>query len=154
MFLVPVTRRGVAAADLNQAGRAFERFFDETFDQFFGAREAQVAEAATRTPALDVKEDDKAYTVTVDLPGVAKEDVKIAVEGKRVTLQASTQQIQEKKDGERVIYRERSATSYARTFTLPAEIDQGASAAKLEHGVLTLTLSKKSATQAAQIAVN
>ena len=52
-----------------------------------------------------------------------------------------------------MIYRERTATRYARSFTLPADIDQTASAAKLDNGVLTLTLAKKSAAQA-QIAVN
>ncbi len=50
--------------------------------------------------------------------------------------------------------RERSTTSYARTFTLPLEVDQAEAAARLEHGVLTLTLPKRGARSAAQIAVN
>ncbi len=153
MFLVPVSRRGLSAAELSSASRALDRFFDDTFEQFFGRPQAAAA-PDVRTPALDVKEDDKAYTVTVDLPGVAKDNVKIAVEGKRVTLEAGTERAAEKKEGERVIYRERTAARYARSFTLPAEIDQAASAAQLDQGVLTLTLVKKSAVQAAQIAVN
>ena len=61
---------------------------------------------------------------------------------------------EEKKAGERIVYRERSASSYLRTFTLPVEVDQTASGAKLDHGVLTLTLPKRSAKVAAQLTVN
>jgi HSP20 family protein len=53
-----------------------------------------------------------------------------------------------------VVYRERTATRYARTLTLPAEVDQAGAGAKLEHGVLTLTLPKRGASRAAQISVN
>lgn len=150
MFLVPVSRRGASAADLRSASRALERFFDDTFDQAFGVQGATTAQ----TPALDLTEDDKFYTVTVNLPGVSKEDVKVSVEGKRVTLQAGSERKEDKKDGERVVYRERAVTSYSRSFTLPSEIDQAASAAKLEQGVLTLTLAKRNAAPTVQIAVN
>ena len=96
----------------------------------------------------------KTHAVKLDMPGVTKEDVKIAVEGRQVTVHAQTTHVEEKKDGERLLYRERAASRYARTFTLPVEVDQGEAAARLEHGVLTLTLPKRSARSAAQIPVN
>ncbi|HEV7914829.1 MAG TPA: Hsp20 family protein, partial [Albitalea sp.] len=56
-------------------------------------------------------------------------------------------------EGERVLYRERSTARYARTISLPAEVDQAASQAKVDNGVLTLTLVKKVPTGARQINV-
>jgi HSP20 family protein len=69
-------------------------------------------------------------------------------------VQAQGQHQEERKDGERVVYRERSVSSYARTFTLPLEVDQTEAGARLEHGVLTLTLPKRGARNAAQITVS
>lgn len=109
---------------------------------------------ASRSPALDVAETDAGYTVKLEMPGVAKDDIKVSVEGRKVSLQAQSATSDEKKDGERVLYRERPATSYARSFTLPVEVDQAESGAKLEHGVLTLTLPKRHVRAAAQITVN
>jgi len=141
MFLVPVSRNAPEFA------RSLDRLFDDTFERYFGTRQQEGGDAAAaqRVPALDVAESDKAYTVTAELPGVTKEDVKVSIDGRRVTIQAQTSKTQEKKEGERVVYSERSSSSYSRTFTLPAEVDQEASQAKLEHGVLTLTLVKRSA---------
>jgi HSP20 family protein len=109
---------------------------------------------SARKPALDVAEADAQYVIKVDLPGVTKEDVKISIDGKRVGIEAQTQADKQDKDGDRIVYRERLASSYARSFTLPQEIDQSASNAKLEHGVLTLSLAKRQATSAAQLTVN
>ena len=147
MFLVPVNRYA------NQDTRQLSRLFDDTLDRFFGP--ASTAESvASRAPALDVAETDRAYTVKLEVPGVSKDDVKVSVEGRQVTVQASTQRSDEKKEGERVVYRERASSSYARTFTLPVEVDQAEAGAKLEHGVLTLTLPKRGARSAAQLTVN
>jgi HSP20 family protein len=143
MFLVPFTREP----------RELSRLFDDTFERFFTPAPGGEGTAA-RSPALDVTESDRAYTVKLDIPGVTKDDVKVSVEGRQVTVQAQSQHTEEKKEGERLLYRERSMTSYARSFTLPTEVDQAEAGAKLEHGVLTLTLPKRSAKVAAQITVN
>lgn len=97
---------------------------------------------AARTPALDVSEDDKAYHVTVDMPGVAKEAVKVRVDGRRVSIETATEEATPS-DGSRVLYRERRAARYARSFSLPVEIEQGQSEARFENGVLTLNLVKR-----------
>jgi HSP20 family protein len=151
MFIVPVARDARALSAL--AGRDLSRLFDDTLDRLLSTTNGGEA-AAARAPALDVVENESGYAVKLDMPGVAKEDVKIAVEGRQVTVQAETTRQEEKKDGERLLYRERAASRYARTFTLPVEVDQGEAAARLEHGVLTLTLPKRSARSAAQIPVN
>ena len=148
MYIVPVTRDA----------RQFSRLFDDTLERFFTATTAGaagVAEAPTaRHPALDVAESEQAYTVKLDMPGVAKEDVKVSIEGRQISVQAQNAKSDERREGERLIHRERSATAYARSFTLAAEVDQAEAQAKLENGVLTLTLPKRGARSAAQVTVN
>jgi HSP20 family protein len=147
MFLVPVTRH------TQELARSLDRLFDDSFERLFSAQNAGEPNGA-RSPALDVAETDRGYTVTLDLPGVAKEDVRVSIEGRQVSVQASTRQNQEKRDGERLVYRERSVASWARSFTLPQELDQAEAHARLEHGVLTLHLPKRAARTASQIAVS
>jgi HSP20 family protein len=107
-----------------------------------------------RSPSLDVAETDVGYDVSLDLPGVAKDDVKITIDGRHVSVSAGTERTEEKKDGPRVIYRERAAARYARRFTLPEEVDQDASQARLDNGVLSLSLAKKRAAAVKQLTVN
>jgi len=109
---------------------------------------------AARTPALDVSEDNKGYHVTVDMPGVAKEAVKVRVEGRRVQVETVAEEAAAPTDGSRVLYRERRAARYARSFSLPAEIDQGQSQARFENGVLTLSLVRRVAENGGELKVN
>jgi HSP20 family protein len=143
MFLVPMSRES----------RQLSRLFDDTFERFFGSV-AQAEGSTARSPALDVSESDRSYTVRLEMPGVAKEDVKVSIDGRQVSVQAQSQRDDEKKEGDRVVYRERSVSSYARTFTLPLEVDQAEAGAKLEHGVLTLTLPKRGSRAGAQLTVS
>jgi HSP20 family protein len=136
----------------SELARSFDRLFDDSFERFF-APTAQGGTDVARSPALDVSESDRAYTVKLDLPGVAKEDVKVSIDGRRVSVEAQTRKDEEKKEGDRVVYRERSMASFARSFTVAAEVDQAESTAKLENGVLTLTLTKRSAPQAKRLTV-
>ncbi len=173
MFVLPLSRPTVLAhraAVAPQFSRAVERLFDESFDRIFSPRPD-----ATRTPPMDVFESDDAFTVVFDVPGVAREQIKVSVEGRRVTLgtEAATGEAGSAKvdaqpatgeaDAEapaatetpaaapRSLYRERTAPRYARTVSLPAEVDQAASQARFENGVLTLTLAKKVPAGAAQL---
>lgn len=147
MFLVPMSR---GASELS---RQFDRLFDDDIFGRFFAPAARAQDEAARSPALDVSENDRAYTVKVDLPGITKDDVKITIDGRRVAIEARTTKNEERKEGDRVVYSERSVASYARSFTLPAEVDQAESDARIEHGVLTLTLPKKRAASSVQISV-
>jgi HSP20 family protein len=146
MFLVPMTR---SASDLV---RSFDRLFDESLDRFFIS--VPNGAASKRSPALDVAESEQAYTVTLDLPGVAKDDVKVSIEGRKVSIEAKSSKANERKDGDRVLVRERAASTFARSFVLPAELDQERSNAKLEHGVLTLELAKRGDASVKRITVN
>jgi len=119
------------------------------------ARQGAFHDSALRSPALDVAESDADYTVSLDLPGVAKDDVKVAIDGRRVSVSAQSKtDTTAPREGERLIYRERAVASFERSFALPEEIDQEASLAKLDNGVLSLTLAKKRVAPARTITVN
>ncbi|WP_349743511.1 Hsp20/alpha crystallin family protein [Roseateles cavernae] len=135
MFVIPVSRH---SADLS---RHIERLFNTDA-------------VALRSPALDVSETDTAYTLQLDLPGVAKEAVKIKIEGRRVSIDAEQTRAAEKAEGERVLYRERSVTRFSRTLALPQELNKNDSSAKLDNGVLTLTLVKRQPDNAGELSVS
>ena len=158
MFIVPVSRRAAVRA------RHFDHLFDNALDQLFSQPTAD--SAPVRRPAIDVSESDRGYVVTLDVPGVNREDVKVSIDGRRVSIvaearsaeapaadTAATETAEATKTTDRVILRERAFASYARSFTLQSEIDQTSSQAKLDNGVLTLTLVKRDPV-ATQISVN
>jgi len=148
MFIVPVSRSPSALA------RHFDRHFDRFFDGGFDRLAAGATPEDSRAPALDVTETDNGYSAQLELPGVNKEDVKVSIEGRLVTVQAKSSQAAEKVEGERLIHRERVLANFARTFKLPVEVNQAESGARLENGVLTLTLTKRVQPGAGQITVN
>jgi len=102
---------------------------------------------------MDVSEDDKAYRVKAEIPGVKKEDVKVSIDGNNVSISAEMKKEQEEKKGEKIIRSERYCGSQFRGFTLQHEIDQGKAEAKYQDGILELMLPKKEATSAKQIAI-
>jgi len=94
---------------------------------------------------VDVKETPTAYTVDAELPGVAKEDIQVTIEDDVVTLRAEVKQLDEQRDGQRVLRSERYYGSVSRAFQLPQRVDKDASKARYDNGVLHLTLPKKAA---------
>ena len=92
---------------------------------------------------LDVEETDKDYVVKADIPGMKKEDIKVAIEGNTVSIQAQTTAEQEQKEGGNLVRRERYLGQQYRSFTLPQEIDDQSAQAEYENGVLKLSLPKK-----------
>jgi HSP20 family protein len=103
---------------------------------------------------IDVKEDDKSFTVNADIPGVKKEDIHVEVEGDQVTVRAETKQEKEEKKGEKVIYSERSYGAVSRSFSLPADVDEKGAKAEYKNGVLNLVLPKKANGSARRLEVS
>lgn len=103
---------------------------------------------------VDVKEDDKAYQVHAELPGVKKDDIHVDVDGAVVSISAERKQEKDvKEDGGRVLRTERYFGKVSRSFQLAQEIDDAQVVAKYNDGVLELTLPKKAAVQAKRISV-
>jgi HSP20 family protein len=102
---------------------------------------------------MDVKENDGAYVVHAEIPGVKKEDIKIDVDGNTVSISAEVKQEKEEKKGERVIRSERYYGSVSRSFSLGHDVDEAKAQARYADGVLELTLPKKSGAQPSKITV-
>ncbi len=113
MYFAPAlrTRAYVPARGVD---RSFERFLADSF----------VAPAST---GLKVEQSEEAWTISLDVPGVAREQLAIEVDGTVVRVQTVAD----------------APRKYEAAYELPAEIDAEATGAKLEHGVLTLSLAKK-----------
>ncbi len=127
--------------------------FDSMLEELASPAAEAAREVGAFSPRIDVVENDSGYQVEADLPGVAKQDLKVTVDGNRVAIEAEVRRETERKEGETVMHAERVIRKYSRTFELPHELDDAQAAAKLEHGVLTLTLPKKQAAQSKQLTI-
>ena len=114
---------------------------DDLFRGFFAP--VRLEKSGPAAIKMDVSETDNGYQVRAEIPGVKKDEIQVTIEGNQVTIGAEVKRENETKDGERVIRSERYTGSVYRAFTLPVEIDDTASNAKYENGVLELTLTKK-----------
>lgn len=101
---------------------------------------------------IDVAEDEKNYTIKVDIPGVNKDDINISVEGREVAISAEVKRELEKK-GENDVYSERYRGRVYRNFMLPTEVESSNAQARYENGVLTLTLPKTTDSQTRRITI-
>ena len=122
----------------------FEPFSDDFFRGFALSPFLRgSAAAAGPQMRLDVNEDDKAYTVKADIPGVKKEDIKVSVDNNLVSINAEVKQEKEEREGKKVVRSERYYGAVSRSFTLAQDVDQAGAQAKYADGVLELTLPKK-----------
>ena len=92
-------------------------------------------------PAVEVTEDAKAYTITVEVPGLEQKDVEISLSGDFLTFKGEKRDEKEEK-GKDLNVSERAYGSFERSFTLPDGVDHGKVAAELSKGVLKITLPK------------
>lgn len=132
--------------------------FDEFVNDFFNRAAFPAASRSAELPnvmraRMDVVDKGDRYEVTVDLPGVKKDDIHVTVEGPRVAIAAETKTEKETKEGDRVLHSERFAASYARSFELPAEVTEEGADARFEDGVLTLSLPKRAAVTSKRLTV-
>lgn len=122
-------------------------FADAGFDDIVRSifRPTRASRESAAPIRLDVIEKGDAFVVRAEIPGVAKDEIQVTIEGNQVTIAAEVKRETEQKEGERVLRSERYAGSLYRSFVLPVEIDETASLAKYEGGVLELTLTKRPA---------
>lgn len=142
--------RSAAGFD-DQIGRIVESMFEDMLSPLMPFGRAELDNLVM--PRLHIAETDQAFDVEAELPGVQKDDVKITVENRRVTIEAEEMREAEEKDGQKTLYSERSIRRYARTFTLPTEVDDEKAQAKLENGILRLNLPKKETSQGKKLTV-
>lgn len=126
---------------------------DDLFRGFFVRPMQLEGKPQVQMVKMDVKEDDDAYVVHADIPGVKKDDIHVSIEGNQVSISAETRVEKEEKEGEKLLRSERYVGKIARSFTLPHEVDDTKAEAKYEDGVLELKLPKKAATAAKKLAI-
>lgn len=103
---------------------------------------------------MDISETDQAYMVKADIPGVKKEDIKISIEGNRVSISAEIKEEKEEKTNENMMRRERYYGQQYRSFSLPQDVDDTKAEAKYQDGVLSLSLPKKAGAASKQLTVH
>ncbi|MCK7548015.1 Hsp20/alpha crystallin family protein [Marinobacter koreensis] len=93
------------------------------------------------SPAVDIKETDKNFTIDAELPGMSRDDVKVTVHDGVLTIQGERKQEEETTD-KKVHRVERFYGSFLRRFTLPDNVDENSVKANFKDGMLTLTIDK------------
>lgn len=91
---------------------------------------------------IDVRENDQAFIVEAELPGVDKKDIQVSIQDNLVTVRAESRRSSTEKTPDNCIRQERHQGVFSRSFTLPTAVDDGKASAHYEQGVLTLNLPK------------
>lgn len=130
--------------------------FDETFDDLlkgFFVRPMAFEGQPQVQLRIDVAEDENAYTVHAEVPGVNKDDINVTIDGNQVAISAEVKRNSEQKQGERVLHSERYYGKVYRAFSLAQDVDQASAQARYNEGVLELRLPKKAAVSARKLLV-
>jgi len=131
--------------------------FDDTIDDLFrGFFVRPISYEGANGAAqfrVDVSENDSAYTLRAEIPGVKKNEINVSIDGDTVAISAEVKNDKDVKNGERVLRTERYYGKVYRAFTLGQPVDEASAAAKYAEGVLELTLPKKAAVQAKRITI-
>lgn len=127
--------------------------FDDLFRGFFVRPVSYESPVGAAQFRVDVTENDNAYTLRAEIPGVKKDDIQITIDGDTVAVCAEVKNEKDVKDGERVLRSERHYGKVYRAFTLGQSVDETSASAKYADGVLELKLPKKAAVQAKRITI-
>jgi len=96
----------------------------------------------TRTPAVDVREQENEYLMEAELPGLAEKDIELNMEDNILTLSSKKEESkEEEKNG--YLIRERRNYEFARTFVLPKYVDGEKIKAEFKNGLLVVSIPKK-----------
>jgi HSP20 family protein len=135
----------------------FDDAFDDLLRGFFvrpvsfdGSQGQSTAPAQFR---VEVSENEQAYLIRAEIPGVKKEDINISIDADQVAISAEVKNEKDAREGERVLRAERYYGKVYRAFALGQPVDENGAAAKYQDGILELTLPKKAATQAKRIEI-
>ena len=148
----------MSQASTNRSLSPMEEFtsdMERVFDSILGRTVGNALRASQLDkfqPQLDIVENANDYVVSVDLPGVKPEDVKVEMEDGRLTISGQRETVSEEKS--KTLHRvERTRGTFQRMVSLPREIDTDKIDARYEHGVLHVTLPKSAEKQPRKIEV-
>jgi HSP20 family protein len=123
------------------------------FDRYFGrmmrswpftwpdlpSAEPRALRPFEHVPNVEVRENDRSYSVTVELPGLDEKDIKVTVENETLTI-AGEKKLE--RSDEKTHFSERSYGSFTRSFSLPDDADRSSISARFAKGVLMLEIAK------------
>jgi HSP20 family protein len=101
--------------------------------------EPRALRAFEHVPSVEVSENGKTYTVTIELSGLDEKNVQVSIENDTLTI-CGEKKVE--RTDEKTHFSERSYGSFTRSFTLPGDADANAISAKFAKGVLTLAIGK------------
>ncbi|MDH4381340.1 MAG: Hsp20/alpha crystallin family protein [Gammaproteobacteria bacterium] len=137
---------------INFGGRSlFDEFFRDVSPGYFV--KPLHGDALPSQIRVDIKENEKAYSVQAEIPGVSKEDIHVSLDGGVVTLSAEIRQQDSQASNDQVLRSERYYGAVSRSFQLPQEIDIGNAKARYDNGVLMLSLPKKAQASSSRLAI-
>ncbi|MBN2255639.1 MAG: Hsp20/alpha crystallin family protein [Deltaproteobacteria bacterium] len=152
--LLPIRRgeRGVSARREEEGHPFFalQQRMNEMFDSFFRdfAIEPFGEVREQFAPHIDVKEDEKTFIITAELPGMDDKDIDILLERNMVTLKGEKKEEKEEKE-ENYWHVERRYGSFQRVIPLPEEVDTDKASATFKKGILHITVPKTEQAKAA-----
>jgi HSP20 family protein len=117
-------------------------WFPTVFDDFMN--NDMMACSTTTAPAVNVKEDEKAYTMEVAAPGIKKEYCRVNINDDGNLSIAIENKMEHKEEDKKQHYlrREFSYTNYQQNYSLPEDVDKEQISAKVDNGILTVVLPK------------
>jgi len=130
-------------------------FLDSLFNDVLGDA-APHAVYSYATPRVDVKEEDNAYTLEMELPGRTEKDVNIELDHDNLTISSKQEESkEEKKDMKKgkYILKERRTASFERRFKLPNDVSEDGITANFKNGILTINMQKKAIAAPKRIAI-
>ena len=127
--------------------------FEGVFNRWLGGRESSAGQPLAPY-GVDIREDADHFYVEAELPGFKKDEIDITLENQTLTISAERRS-ESNGNGQRgeLLLHERRYTRFLRSFTLPPTVDEGSVSAKLNDGVLTITLNKREETKPRRINV-
>ena len=125
------------------------REMEQLFDGVMRGGAAQEGSAGTVVaPRIDVSEEDREIRITAELPGMKPDDVSVTIDDDVLTIRAEREQEREAKRRDYHLI-ERSIGVFQRTLRLPFPVDPGQVQARMENGLLTISIPKNESRQRA-----
>lgn len=123
--------------------------FASWFDDFWGKDSFNAVQLGTSVPAVNITDDGNAFKIELAAPGLKKEDFKVSLDHKVLTISAEHKEEKEEKSEGKVTRREYSFSSFKRSFALPDNVQVENIEANYVDGVLRLNVPKKEITHKA-----
>jgi len=128
------------------------REIESLFSNFFNAPAFWSERNGIACPAVDIHEGKEDITLTFEIPGMEKKDIKVAVENDILTVSGERNFHEEEKDRNYIRTEIRNG-SFSRSFTLPKGVDTGKISAEYKNGFLEVKLAKTEETKPKEVEV-